>query len=462
MIQRNSSETFIHGTGSLAQYEFDGDDYDRYYLAMRAIIRLFADLNQGRKSSAVIPGTVLDGTISFLNQILHPNDFSQENIFRTDDSEYLLWQNISNSHLPDFINWIQSNQGNSQKVGLFPYASAPDYWNTFNQLENSGLQVFSNMDKITPKEIFNPSHFMHKGAYYPWIGNTATQQHEQSFSFIPMPQGIVAQNPENLLKALDEMKVKLGGDKAVVLKQIFGGGGYGINFFNTITEAKHAVLSGNYNFEVHPYDETMLHPVLVQEALDIVEDEHGEVGLSVQFDGQNIVSITRTLSDGHGHWSGNIIIDAKNPPNSLQPQQIVQTQKISQQLLRKIQPQGRGGIDFLLTNNNGKQQVTFIEVNGARTTGAEEAIKFGEIVSQAKQRGVIGLYKYTIDPNKRLTAQDIYELLRKNRIAFSIKNNEPQYGLLPIICVGDHLTVTGYASNSEELLKLFQMLQNKL
>lgn len=454
--------SIIHGTGSLAQYEFDGDDFDRYYLAMRAIVRLIADLQAGTDAYAVMPGNVLDPSIDFLNGIYQPTNFHEDRIFRTDDSEYLLWQNLVTRHMPDFFAWMKEQNIDVNEVGLFPYASAPDYWSVFNQLKENGVSVFSNMDKIGKKEIYNPSHFVHKGAYYKWMGRSKTEKNARKFAWLEKPEGLVVENHEELIKALLEMQKKLKGDKPVVLKQIFAGGGYGITFFKSISAAKEAVLTGKYEFDEHPYDEDSLHPVVVQEAVNIIEDEHGEVGVSVQFDGQKIVGITRTLSDGKGHWTGNVMIDKKRPPAPLTKNHIQDVVKTSQKLLKTIKPKGRGGIDLLLVEEDGERKVTFIEVNGARTTGAEEAVKFEQSLGR-RNNGVVGLYKYTIDENKGLTVEAVYEILKRERISFGVQSSgKAKYGVLPIICIGDHLTVTGYARNHKQLLGFFRRLESKI
>lgn len=459
---RKKESAIIHATGSLAQYEFDGDDFDRYYLAMRAVIRLLSDLQSGKDAYAVVPGRVLDTSIDFLEGIYKPDNFHEGRIFRTDDSEYLLWQNLVSQHMPELVDWINDQNISMNRIGLFPYASAPDYWNVFNHLREKNIDVFSNMDKIGDREIMNPSHFVHKGAYYRWMNRPETAENEKRFKFLDKPEGLIAEDNEQLIRALLAMQTKLGGDKAVVLKQIFAGGGYGITFFNSITEVKNAVFTGKYNFDEHPYDEESLHPVLMQEAVNIIEDEHGEVGISVQFNGQEIVGVTRTLSDGKGHWTGNVIIDSKNPPNPLKRKHISDVIRTSQRLLKTIKPEGRGGIDLLLVDDGKDRKVTFIEINGARTTGAEEAVKFDQSIDK-RNKGVVGLYKYTIDKNIGLSIEAVYEILKREGIAFTMESNgQAQYGVLPIICIGDHLTVTGYGRNSKELLGLFRKLEIKI
>ena len=414
-------KSIIHGTGSLAQYEFDGDDYDRYYLAMRAIVRQLADLSLNKDSYAVVPKN-LDSGIDFLRQIYSLENFSKERIFETDDTQYLLWQNVMLRHFDEFIDWIELHGIDSNEIGLYPYASAPDYWEVYDSLQRHGLSIITNMDRISEDEIKDPSHFVHKGTYYRWVGRRETNKAESGFSFLSKPQGIVAETYDELLLALKEMEKKLQGNKPILFKQIFAGGGYGIDFFNSISEARRQLTSGKYKLEQHPYDDLSFHPVLVQEAIDIVHDNSGELGISVQYDGRNIIGITRTLSDGKGHWTGNILIDTQSDDTFITKSDIRTAKRMSQKLLHVIRPKGRGGIDLLVANGDSGRMVNFIEVNGGRTTGAEEAVRFKESLGQVK--GVVGLYKYEINKIKGYSAELVYEILKRNNIPTVIITKE--------------------------------------
>ncbi|MDH5532808.1 MAG: hypothetical protein OEX81_00075 [Candidatus Pacebacteria bacterium] len=459
-----NNEILIHGTGSLSQYEGDGDDYDRYYLPARAIIRALADRRQGLESHIILPGTQLDETVNFLNDTLSPNDTNLpslgESAYRTPDEQYLMWQEVE-ENIEQFILWLVENNLQHALLGLLPYASSEDYWSVYETLVERGFNIRTNMDRLDDAAWLENSCFAHKGAYFEWINNSIRQEDLTNYEDINRPTGYVACSPSEATLALNRLRAKLG-DGPVLFKPIYGGGGYGIKYFNSILEAQEALDNSTYQFEYNTYDESQLHPILIQEAINIQYDDMGEVGISVQFNGKNIIGLTRTLGDGSGHWSGNLLINSENSQAAgISHNMFSLAETMTRQLLSEISPDGRGGIDFLVSNNNGSSELHFIELNGGRTTGAEEAVQFERIVQS--NNGVTGLHKYSIDPNSDLTIHDIAELLRTNGNLFSFdENDNPVFGLLPIICIGDHLTVVGYARNHQELHQAFQLLSERL
>lgn len=423
----------IHGTGSLPQYEHDGDDYDRYYLPARAIFRSLADRYQGYNSGMILPGNQLDDTLELMISKLRPSQPTP--VYRTSDSNYLLWQDIYHDQA-GFCDWIRQFDSNPI-VALLPYASSDDYWSVFNLLTNT-YQVTTSMDQITGQDWLQRDCFAHKGAYFNWSDTNQTPLGQ--LDFLSRPDGRVAVGAQELVDVLQARKLQKP-NQPVVLKQIYGGGGYGIDFFDSPLSAVETILAGDYQIETNPYLTDQPHPILVQDKINLKTDDFGEIGLSVQFEGNTIRQLTRTLSDSHGHWHGNILLT----PNHLKDVGINQNQyhqalRMSQKLLKRIKPHGKGGIDYVISQSG---EVMFMEVNGGRTTGAEEAVVLSRMLSTSN--GIIGIRKFSVDPDRELTTQDIDE--RCLRLGIGMTAIDQSYGILPFICIGDHLSVLVHAPN---------------
>lgn len=458
----NKNEISLHGAGSLPQYEFDGDDYDRYYLPARGILRAIADQRQGKQSHLILPGSFLDETVEFLDNQLNisadKDNKLSDRIFKTPDQKYLLWEDVLNN-LPELLFWLQQAGLEHMLISLLPYASSADYWQVYDRLSELGFEVSSNMDRLGGEQLIQDNCFAHKGAYFEWIYNPKSIEQMARFPEITRPSGYIARNGAEAIEALNLLEQQ-NANQAIIFKQIYAGGGYGIDFFDSIKDAQQAIESSSYSFEAHPYVENANHPILIQEKINIVRDEMGEVGISVQFEGKNILGLTRTLADNHGHWSGNLLIDAQNSQAAgIPPELLANAKAMSQVLLNEIGPQGKGGIDFVISEIEGNLELNFMEVNGGRTTGAEEAVQFSRILGE-ENKGVVGLHKYSIDKNLNLTINDVAELIAAKNLLFSFDQNtgEPQFGLLPIACIGDHLTLVGYGENHQELYKAFKAL----
>jgi hypothetical protein len=397
-------------------------------------------------SGAVMPGNQLDSMIQFLNSIFpeHPH------IYRTPDGKYLLWEDVANN-MGNFLRWLGETGISRDVFGLFPYASSQDFWAVFDELARQGYRVKTDMDRFENQDWLSPHCPAHKGAFYPWVNGAVTIEDVAVYQSIQKPRGLVAENSDELCTALNELQIEIG-NSPVVLKQIFGGGGYGISFFHTIEDAYQAVVSGGYTFEPHPYDPDRNQPVLVQEGVNIQTDELGEVGVSVQFNGQDITAVTRTLADA-GHWQGNILLDSRSLQGAgINRQQFNRVLDMASNLLSTLELRGRGGIDFVIEDDT--LQPCFLEINAGRTTGAHEAMSFRDIIGP--ENGVVGLHKYTIDPTHNLTVADVADRLWSNGDLFNF--NQPaqfSHGLLPAICVGDHLTVLGCDRDPESLYRRF-------
>lgn len=448
----NFERLIVHGTGSAPQYEFDGDDYDAQYLGARGTFRAITSWVRGCEDRCVVPGEQVNDTIDYLVSNLLDNNIPdyRSRFFSTSGQQYLLWQDLLQDW-DGFMDWLDV-QSNSAELALLPYMSTPDYWQVFERLTANGYTVGSNMDRVNPEDWLNRSNFAHKGAYFDWYINGHLQSQPQRYDYMPRPRGYVVTQTSD---AKDVINTYFS-QSAMVVKPIYGGGGFGIEFFDDNNTA--ADFFDTTVFEVNPFNPELTHPLLIQERVNILQDDWGEVGLSVQFQGQTIRAITRTFCDGAGHWTGNVLLTSDNCQKyGLTRREYQQVVKQTTRLLADIKPTGVGGIDFAkyidpLTQN---ECVGMIELNGGRTTGAEEAIHFAKTIGPDR---VVGLRKYNLDPERNLSIFDIDERLRSKCINYSHINRQ---GVLPFACYGDHLSVVIAAQDSAQLVHFIEEVGNE-
>lgn len=382
---------------SIKEYENDGDDQDRYYLPWRAAVEVAARMKLGEQVRLIIPRhEEFEEYIELLEQEL----LQGRKIARmyTSDKNYLMDEDIK-LELLDELNRICG-----KNMIIHPYQATDEFYAWASVLQERGtVQIFS--DK---KERKNPFWWGHKGAYHRWINDLLTHSLSERYH-LPFPRGFIACSRQELEKAVSLLETT-----GVVLKPIFGAGGFQIGFCSNIDD----ILS--YEWPIDPLTNKEM-PIAVQEKLKISRDDSGERLFSMQFNKLKLFGrLTRQRMDST-EWCGNEI------PAGVPTQFEEECYKYTRKLINLVKPKGSGGIDF--ADVNGRPVI--LEVNGGRPTGVHVPKYFKEaFVSNARhfifEKVSVGNY----------TAHEVWDILRSKSISGSrplALQKETPVGIFPIV-----------------------------
>lgn len=335
---------------SLAEYEFDGDDLDKYYLPARGLAEAPAFSRRGQRSTVIVPQS---------DQIRQLADFYRHTILdkgsvldliETPDSQYLMDRDIFESE-EVMREILQINR--SGMTEIYPYAITDEFMQWAKILIDDGSVVVG--DK---KRYLDPKWWGHKGGLHRWISSLDQPSFAEE-SGLPVAEGYVARNQEEILQACN-----LLGTHGVMLKPYILSGGFDMQACRSKEDVE------SYRIPLMPTSmggPQELMPVAVEELLDIDVDSNGENVYSMQFTGNKVLGkLTRQLVHGGTHWIGN------QEPSGATGGFEREAEIIVRRFLSYAKPNGPGGVD--IASVRGKPVV--LEINGGRPTGAHNPKNF--------------------------------------------------------------------------------------
>ncbi len=394
-------QQIILSHSSIREYENDGDDQDRYYLPWRVSAEAAARVNMGQKVLTILPRyQQFEESLTLLEtELLGGRRLGR---IYTSDTSYLMDEDIARELGEDLKSRVNSG------TVIHPYQATDEFQVWARPLQERGAQVFGDEKDRTDRFWWGQ-----KGAYHRWIDDLSTPSLSEKLK-IPVPRGFIAKNSEEAHEASEML-----GTKAVVLKPIYGAGGFRIGFCETVEDID------KYEWPVDQITGQPM-PVAVQEKVEIAHDELGEKTFSLQFNGESVFgSLTRQIVHD-SEWSGNI------SPSGVSSDFEKLCTKYAAILLGKISPKGSGGIDF--ADFNGRPII--LEVNGGRPTGAHTPKHFKQsFVPDAP----FFMFEKVV-PGK-LTAHESWDLLKSYCPPGDSQplglDRERQSGVFPIVWLKD-------------------------
>jgi len=399
---------------SIREYESDPDVQDRYYIPWRVSVEAAARINRREKVELILPQhKPFEEFMSFLErELLEGTPIPR---IYTSDTNYLMDVDIKKELSNDLAGVVDS------RTVIHPYQATPEFFSWARPLqEEKGVEVFG--DK---KEMGDRAWWGQKGAYHRWIDDLGTASLSEK-ARVPFPRGYVVSTKEQVLRVAEML-----GTEKLVLKPIYGAGGFQIGF---IEGAKDLY---DYEWPLDPLSDKPM-PIAVQEMLQISKDDVGEKVYSLQFNGGDVFgSLTRQLLHD-AEWSGNMV------PSGASSEFEFLCVKYAKRLLALIQPKGSGGIDYADVGGN----PVILEVNGGRPTGAHSPKHFKE--SFAPNAGAFIFEK--IDPGS-LSAHEAWDLLKSRTVPGKTHtlgfDKTTQTGVFPIVWLQNSWGMIASMGNSE-------------
>ncbi len=332
---------------SLAEYEFDGDDADRYYLPARGVTDA-ASLNKSGRIPIVIvpPHPTIRDLVHFYERTL--NNGIKLDIIETSDNNYLMDRDIAASpEILSDLSRINKNGG----IEIYPYGVTKELLSWAQPLINQGAVLVGDEKKYLDKKWWG-----HKAGLHRWIDNLDCPSFADESGLVVAP-GYVAKNHEEIVKAC-----KLLGTYNVMLKPYILSGGFDMKACTCIEDIN------NYKIPLMPGENnTEEMPIAVEALLDIDRDAYGELAYSIQFTGDKLIGrLTRQLVHGGTHWSGNQI------PAETSKEFERKAMDMARKFVAYGKPQGPGGVDIISVN----RKPVIMEINGGRPTGAHSPKMF--------------------------------------------------------------------------------------
>lgn len=393
---------------SLAEYEFDGDDGDRYYLPVRGLADAPSFAKNGRTPIVIVPSyKPIRDLACFYEKTLNGGQHFQ--IIETPDEKYLMDQDIAAS--PEILSELR-NRNCRERIELYPYGVTEEFLSWAQPLIEEGAVLIG--DK---KRYLDTRWWGHKGGLHRWIDNLDSPSFAEESS-IKVADGFVARNKEEIIKACE-----LLGTYKVMLKPYILSGGFDMKACSNVDDINEykipAMPGGKEGDEM---------PVAVEVLLDIDKDEHGELAYSIQFTGSRLVGqLTRQLVHGGTHWVGNQI-----PAGTSEEFESEALNMVSDFLLHG-KPQGPGGVDIVSV----KGKPVIMEINGGRPTGAHNPKMFKEtfapqaIFTIFEKEDKVDLLRIDVE-----TVWDRLNSQNYNNIPLAF-NVDTQQGVYPLVWMKD-------------------------
>lgn len=405
-MRKEDISQIIIAHSSLAEYEFDGDDADRYYLPARGLAEAPAYIQQGVSTLVIVPRHQAIGELARFYQktLLRGKNID---LIETPDDNYLMDRDISGKDevLAEVLNRLKPG-----RVMLYPYGVTDEFMSWARLLIERGCVLIGDKKRYLDRKWWG-----HKAGLHRWLDDLD----ELSFAELvglPVATGYVAQNKKELLKAS-----RLLHTTQVILKPYILSGGFKMRICNSREDIE------SYEMPMMPrfidQDERLM-PVAVEKVLDIERDEMGEMVYSAQFTGANMVGgLTRQVIHGGLHWGGNVV------PSGASGLFEHRVENIVNRFLTCANPQGPGGVD--LASVNGKPII--LEINGGRPTGAHSPKMFKTVFSPYSEAAI-----FEKEDREGLLDMDVeYVWDKLNTTTFKNKpmafNLETGYGVYPLV-----------------------------
>lgn len=391
---------------SLAEYEFDGDDGDRYYLPARGLADAPSFAKKGRTPVVIVPSCppIRDLT-HFYERTL--NGGKRLEIIETSNEQYLMDHDIAADQ--DILSELRRRNKN-ERIELYPYGVTDEFLTWAQPLIDEGAVLVG--DK---KRYLDTRWWGHKGGLHRWIDNLNCPSFIEE-TIMMVADGFVARNKEEIRKACE-----LLGTYKVMLKPYILSGGFDMKACSNPEDVN------NYKIPTMPGGkdgEEM--PIAVEKLLDIDRDQYGELAYSIQFTGSKLIGrLTRQLVHDVTHWVGNQI------PAETSEEFENEAMSMILDFLSLGRPQGPGGVDIVSV----KGKPVIMEINGGRPTGAHNPKMFKEafapkavatIFEKEDKTDLLGIDVETVWD--RLNCQNY----KNSPLAF---NAEAQRGVYPLVWI---------------------------
>jgi hypothetical protein len=400
----------LYVQGSIAEFEHDGDDDDRYYLPGRSLafrpngaIHVLPDNERLRAYSEQ-----LDAIYKELGLDIGGKG---RRIF-VRDSSYLLDVAVLEN-----IAMLVEGLPEDASYRVVPYATTPPLHRWVDYLRKGGYDVTIAMpDKVYYEDLWHPSH---RGG---WARHVESPNRE-SFAErngIPYPTAYVGQGLDQVLQAYD-LVARRTRNQEVFFKPVFSAGGFTLRLVRSPQE-----VTQWFNY------------LKKQGALDILDGENpiemqsviqGIMAFySIQYDGERIITpgqVTEQIIVGN-NWRGNIF------NSHVAPQLIKEAEEIFGRLCKGVRRyqhgmrlQGWGGVDLALVEESGRRRLVVIEHNGRRITGGHPAIALAEGFGI---HGPFATEKTHGEPNCDLAM--LWRTMKDEGLQF---NTETRTGIFPLV-----------------------------
>ncbi len=347
-------EKVLIAHSSLAEYEFDGDDLDRYYLPARGMADAPAEIKRGRLPFVIVPRKREIRELAFFYQYTLLNGAGIE-LVETKDRQYLMDKDIADD--PDILEELLSISREG-RLELYPYGVTDEFLLWASPLVNGGVRMVG--DK---KEYFDPMWWGHKGGLHRWIENLERPSFAE-IAGLHVAEGYIARDKDQIVHAC-----KLLGSYRVMLKPYILSGGFEMKRCENLDDVLSYVLP-KMPKNISLSEEEM--PIAVECLLDIDEDSFGELAYSSQFIGPKVIGkLTRQIVHGGKHWAGNYV------PSGATSQFERKAAYGVRKFLSFARPEGPGGVDIASVDG----EPVILEINGGRPTGAHNPKQFKEAFS---------------------------------------------------------------------------------
>ncbi len=277
-----------------------------------------------------------------------------------------------------------------------------------------------------------------KAALHPHIGSSVDCQ-ANTLGDIPgirIVDGWYAETTAELVDAKE--KLRACGYPNAVLKPNMGDGGQGIEFIGPRTSVD------RYGFDMGP--------VVIERRLPLKRDAHGVVALSRHCIGGNIGPLTRQVFLNRNTVYGGTDI-LTNPDPGLERQ----TLEMMKGYVKLSQPEGMLGVDFLVTEENGRDVAWFSDPN-PRPTEAVPLIWFRSLYT--------GEYGFATAASSRkfvpsIPIDEYWDEIK--RLGLALILGETKTGAFPLCYLPGDTGVLGvFASTDEEVQEILKRLEHLL
>lgn len=345
----------IYVQGSLAEFEHDGDDLDRYYLPQRAAAHCLRP-----NTRLIVPDTPsTQEYLMHLSRVAGDVGVSRPETTFIPDTQYLL-DNAISEHIDQITGSLRENF----PYRIYPYANTQELREWTGELVMRGYQI----DIAIPERKYfdDIRHPQHRGGWGVWVRDSNELTFPQRYN-LPYPVSYIGVGIEEIEQA---RQLAIGETGVVYAKLLFSAGGFGVrrvesaqdlrDFYNQVRDSGSLELFG----QEQPFE---------------LQREIGNISTfaSIQFaDGLLITpgSLSEQIVNGN-NWAGNVF---GTLPDRLKHKAVQLANKFTKAYTAETGQSATGGLDLAVVKVDGDLDLMVVEPNLARTVGADPAISLAK------------------------------------------------------------------------------------
>lgn len=403
-------ERFIVAQGSIPEFKNDGDNLDKIYLPARGVQTATGIKNgRGEAPLVVLPESAeVKEFVEETKVILNDIGLADPETLLVPDTDYFL-----DLALEANLELLTERLDKSDNNILWPYANTKvsDGW--MEKLRQRGFKI----SNALPRKEYKP----HQTRSI-W-GRRVSRSNEPSFPQkygIPYPISYVSNGSKQLLEAYN-IVTWLSEDKTAWLKLSSSAGGFGLAKVSSLEEAEAfyqlSKESGSLNLFGSSVNEI---------DIEVQENITNAVGFgSYQYNGSSLLTpsgVSTQILEGK-NWAGNKF-------NVLDGNLAQKASEIHRRLAYGMNQEGYtdfvgwGGVDVAIVRNEDSVDLTVVENNWGRITGAHPGIYFAKALGISEKPFMVRKLK----PPK-VSAEECWKLLKKENLAYDTNSKN---GAVPI------------------------------